>query len=149
MTLISIARLSKFVKSKAAVILFAAVLLAPSLSQAQSSGREMDNEDDEPAVQSGSATSGPWGNSAGAAIGSASSTERPTTTADPRLGPGGGAIARPLSGPTPDATGGPGGNPDVPFDTNMNLMFLAGGVVFAYIVYRRRLKVKPLAAEKK
>jgi hypothetical protein len=148
MALISINRFNKFIKSNAAVVLFAAVLLTPSLSQAQSSGREMDNNDDEPAVQSGSATSGPWQNSAGSTIGGASSTER-QNAANPNLGPGGGTVARPLSGPTPDATGGPGGNPDVPFDTNMNLMFLAGGVVFAYIVYRRRLKLKPVAAEKK
>ena len=34
----------------------------------------------------------------------------------------------------------PNGNPDVPFDSNMNLAFLAIGLVFALVVYRRRVK---------
>lgn len=44
-----------------------------------------------------------------------------------------------LGNPTPDNRD-PGGNPDVPFDTNMNIAFLIGGLVFAFVVYRRRMK---------
>lgn len=44
-----------------------------------------------------------------------------------------------LGNPTPDGRD-PGGNPDVPFDTHMNIAFLIGGLVFAFVVYRRRLK---------
>ena len=45
-----------------------------------------------------------------------------------------------LGNPTPDDRD-PGGNPDVPFDRNMNIAFLIGGVGFAYMIYRRqRLK---------
>ena len=36
---------------------------------------------------------------------------------------------------------GPGDdNPDVPFDTNMNLAFLAIGIVFAAVIIFRKLK---------
>lgn len=45
-----------------------------------------------------------------------------------------------LGNPTPDGRD-PGGNPDVPFDRNMNIAFLIGGIGFAYMIYRRqRLK---------
>jgi hypothetical protein len=45
-----------------------------------------------------------------------------------------------LGNPTPDNRD-PGGNPDVPFDPVMNILFLAGGLVFAYVMYRKqRLK---------
>lgn len=36
----------------------------------------------------------------------------------------------------------PGDVPDVPFDSNMNLVFLAAGVVFAAAVIARRLRKK-------
>ena len=49
-----------------------------------------------------------------------------------------------LSNPTPDGRD-PGGNPDVPFDRNMNAVFLAGSLVFAAVVfYRRRVSMKPV-----
>jgi hypothetical protein len=134
----------KVIQNKSIVFCIATVMLAPLCSHAQS---DRESVDDEPAVET-STNSGPWGNSAGSAIGSngnatTQGTARPN---DPNLSSASSA-ARPLAGPTPDATGGPGGNPDVPFDTNMNLLFLAGGVAFAYIVYRRRLK--PVTVAKK
>lgn len=42
----------------------------------------------------------------------------------------------------------PGGNPDVPFDDNMNLGFLAVGVVFAFVIIRKRLMNKPITVSK-
>ncbi len=128
------------IKSRIAILLLAVVMSAPVLSYAQS------DEEAEPATESASGT-GPWGNSAASSVGSRSSSATTEASAtDPRLNPG--ALARP-AGATPDATGGPGGNPDVPFDAGMNLMFLAGGLVFAYVVYRRRFKLKPVAAAQK
>jgi hypothetical protein len=62
------------------------------------------------------------------------------------LGPG--AALRPTSGATPDGRG-PGGNPDVPFDENMNLAFLAAGVVFAFMVVRKRTKLQAVAVQNK
>lgn len=141
---------TSLLKSGTVVILIAAALISPSVSYGQSD--QSDSYDDEPA-QSTSTTAGPWQNSAGATIGTkdngANAASSVIRQATPALGPGGGSLARPAAGPTPDATGGPGGNPDVPFDTSMNIMFLASGLVFAYVVYRRRLKLKPVIAEKK
>lgn len=40
--------------------------------------------------------------------------------------------------------GDPGGNPDVPFDGTMNLIFLIGGLVFALRVAIRKFRLKPI-----
>ena len=142
--ILSLGGFKKLVRGRFAIMLFAAVALAPAAVSAQNASSNDFN--DEPAAVEPNQGGGPWGNSAGSSIGTRdnSSTERQAT--DPRLGPGGGTLGRP-AGPTPDATGGPGGNPDVPFDTSMTLMFLAGGIVFAYVVYRRRLKLKAVEAK--
>lgn len=138
--------LKKVIQGKTIAVLITAALFTPLVSAAQDE-RQADDYDDQPATQS--STSGPWGNSAGSTIGSAgnAASEGTARPADPRLNSGS-AAARPAAGPTPDATGGPGGNPDVPFDPYMNLAFLAGGVAFAYVAYRRRLKLKAVTAEK-
>ncbi len=149
--IIALNRFRTILKSSTAVILMAVALLCTSTASAQqSSGFETEDSYDEPEARQGSGNDGPWGNSAGSTIGTPDITKPADATpgANP-LGPGGGTLGRPTAGPTPDATGGPGGNPDVPFDTNMNLIFLGAGIVFAYIVYRRRFKLKPVAVEKK
>lgn len=81
------------------------------------------------AVSSGTLSSGPWGGN--------------TTTARPeRNNTSAGTAARPVGGSTVlDLPDGPP-NPDVPFDSNMNLAFLVVGIVFAYVVYRKRFAVK-------
>jgi hypothetical protein len=142
----------QILKSSIAVSLIAIVMLSPSSVNAQSAGVGTEDSYDEPAGRQSSNGNGPWGNSAGSTIGTPDISTPGTNAngsqgANP-LGPGGGTLGRPL-GPTPDATGGPGGNPDVPFDTNMNLIFLGTGIIFAYVVYRRRFKLKPVVAEKK
>jgi hypothetical protein len=43
-------------------------------------------------------------------------------------------------GPPPPNEGG--GNPEVPFDSNMNMIFLAAGVLFAVIITVRQLRKK-------
>ncbi len=149
---IALNRVKTIIKSSTAVILIGVALLCTSTASAQS-GVETEDSYDEPASRQGSANEGPWGNSAGSTIGTPD-VSTPGTNANGAapanpLGPGGGTLGRPTAGPTPDATGGPGGNPDVPFDTNMNLMFLGAGIVFAYIAYRRRFKLKPVTVEKK
>ncbi len=143
---LSLKGIKKLIQSKTTVLCMVSVLLAPLAVSAQS---EREALDDEPAVET-STNSGPWGNSAGSSVGSSGNglTEGTARPADPNLSTPATA-ARPLSGPTPDATGGPGGNPDVPFDSNMNLVFLAAGVVFAFVVYRRRFKLKAVPAENK
>lgn len=139
---------ASLIKSSTAVVLIAAALMSPSVSYGQSDQSE--SYDDEPAQSTSTTNAGPWQGSAGATIGTReNAASNVVRQAVPALGPGGGTLGRPAAGSTPDATGGPGGNPDVPFDTSMNIMFLAGGVAFAYMVYRRRLKLKPVVAEKK
>lgn len=132
----------KNIQVKAAALLVTAIMVAPAALMAQS--------DDEPEVET-STNSGPWQNSAGSTIGSSGNaiTEGTARPADPNLNSAAGSAARPAAGPTPDATGGPGGNPDVPFDTNMNLVFLVAGISFAYIIYRRRLKLQAVPAKGK
>lgn len=130
-------------KGKAAVICLAVVMCLPTLVSAQADRQE----EEEPVVET-STNAGPWGNSSGSSIGTNGNaiTQGTARPADPNLSSAN-AAARPAAGPTPDATGGPGGNPDVPFDSNMNMLFLMAGIAFAYIMYRRKLKVKPLAIE--
>ena len=139
------------IQSRFAVFVFVCLLLSPLFSGAQTN-READN-DDQP-VQQSSSNDGPWGNNNPAAtIGASTLTEaqqaaRPATN-DPRQTGGAPGAARPTAGPTPDATGGPGGNPDVPFDASMNILFLFAGVAFAYLVYRKKFRVKPVPVQNK
>ena len=55
---------------------------------------------------------------------------------------------RPVGGSTVLEDPGPGGNPDVPFDDNMNFGFLVVGIVFAFVVYRKSLMKKPVTVLK-
>lgn len=55
---------------------------------------------------------------------------------------------RPVGGNSVLDDPGPGGNPDVPFDDNMNLGFLAVGIVFAFVVYRKNVIKKPVTVSK-
>lgn len=60
------------------------------------------------------------------------------------VSPGRGGIRRTTSaGVTREAAGiNPAGNPDVPFDDNMNLVFLIVGLAFAFMVIRKKQSVK-------
>ena len=52
-----------------------------------------------------------------------------------------GLLVTPLIGicqPPPPNEGG--GNPEVPFDSNMNMIFLAAGILFAVIITVRQLR---------
>ncbi len=46
-------------------------------------------------------------------------------------------------GPPPPNEGG--GNPEVPFDSNMNMVFLAAGILFAVIITVRQLRKRAAA----
>lgn len=138
---LSVKSFKRLIQRKTTIFCFAALFLSPVATMAQ-------DDDSEPTETS--TGSGPWENSAGSTIGSGGNalSEGTARPADPTLSGGSGTAARPAAGPTVDATGGPGGNPDVPFDSNMNLVFLAAGVAFAFMVYRRRLKLKAVPSEK-
>ncbi|MBL0358975.1 MAG: hypothetical protein IPP72_19880 [Chitinophagaceae bacterium] len=133
---------TKIVTGRVLAITLAGILALPVAAYSQE--QEADAQDIE--VEAPSTSSGPWQNSAGATIGTRDNSNptpaRPAT--DPRLGPGGGTLAR---GPVTTA-GGPGGNPDVPFDDNMNLAFLVAAVVFAFTVVRKKMRLKAVQVQK-
>lgn len=145
---ISIKGMNKILTGKMLAFAIAGMLALPvaAYSQDRESGDGAQEEMEAPS----STSSGPWQNSAGSTIGTrdntptvGNATTRPA--ADPRLGPGGGSLSR---GAVGDGRG-PGGNPDVPFDTNMNLAFLLAGIVFAFIVVRKKLRLKAVPVQNK
>lgn len=91
-------------------------------------------------TSSGFSTS-PWGGNSSSTPAVEAPQQRPSSNpANPSLRPVGGNSV--LDDP------GPGGNPDVPFDDNMNLGFLAVGIVFAFVVYRKSLIKKHVTVSK-
>lgn len=83
----------------------------------------------------------PWDNSAGSSAGTSldNNSGNDPTSAEPASRPG--AAQRP--GATLDIEPPP--NPDVPFDDNMNLVFLTAGLVFAFWVARKKMATKTAA----
>jgi hypothetical protein len=97
-----------------------------------------------------------WGNSAASGIGSTSiipsaGNQREDVNAagtvrsingveQPRSSTG--STIRLRTGPTTDGRD-PGGNPDVPFDTNMNICFLIAGLLFSVWVIKKKQILKP------
>ncbi len=137
---------SKFIKSKIARLVLAGMLMLPVAAfcqeqqqddqEEQSSRAQEDREVRVPATGSSS----PWQNSAGSSVGTRD-ISNPNGAARQSARPG--TSARPSAGPSLDGRD-PGGNPDVPFDDNMNLGFLAAGIVFAFIVVRKKFAVKTI-----
>lgn len=89
---------------------------------------------------SGLSTS-PWQGSSNNTPANETQQQRPgSNPANPAL--------RPVGGNSVLADPAPGGNPDVPFDDNMNLGFLMVGIVFAFVVYRKNLIKKAVTFSK-
>ena len=89
---------------------------------------------------SGLSTS-PWQGGSNSTPANETQQQRPNSNpANPAL--------RPVGGNSVLEDPGPGGNPDVPFDDNMNLGFLAVGIVFAFVVYRKNLMKKSVTVSK-
>ena len=85
----------------------------------------------------------------GSTIGSTSPWGSTNSSSETSTGNGAGSsAAKPAKGTLakPSGTLGdgidPGGNPDVPFDDNMNLAFLVTGIAFSFWVIRKRM-LKP------
>ena len=78
--------------------------------------------------------SDPWENSAGSTIG----TRQPVENA---AGAAAESPARPGVAQRPAAVDDidPPNNPDIPFDTNMNIAFLISGLIFAFWVAKKKL----------
>ena len=142
--MISINKAKKNVNGRMIAIMIAAMFALPAVGFSQEA--EDEQQVDETETSTGR---GPWQNSAGSVIGtsdngtavssapvsSGTGANRPVT--DPRLGPRGGSLNRGAVGDGRD----PGGNPDVPFNENMTLVFLAGAVAFAYGVAKKKMRV--------
>ena len=122
-------------------LIIAISLLLPSKGFSQDDQDVQSSGSQQPDRNGSVINSSPWQNGAG----SSSSAEGSATGAAARPG----AAQRP--GSTLDGPGGgdPGGNPDVPFDENMNLAFLAAGVVFAFYIAKKRLFSKTVTIETK
>jgi hypothetical protein len=144
---ISLIMYKQFLKLSSFCLLVAFVILIPSSAFSQ------DDIQDEQDLNSGNSSqnqpverpgptvgSSPWQNSAGATIGTRSDYSNPSGT-----GTGSAAATRANTlrpgGPTIDGRD-PGGNPDVPFDRNMTLVFLTAAVTFALWVTKKRFSVK-------
>lgn len=88
-------------------------------------------------------SSDPWENSAGSTIGTQDNDINSGT-----VGSTPGTLDNPASRPAQrpgEALGpDPPGNPDVPFDDNMNLVFLAAGLTFAFWVAKKKIIKSPV-----
>jgi hypothetical protein len=82
-----------------------------------------------------------WDNSAGSTIGTSSDNNNSSNASST------GPASRPGVAQRPGATLGiePPPNPDVPFDDNMNLVFLASALVFAFWIARKKTGTKTAA----
>lgn len=157
---ISISCFKNAAANRMLAITFLGLVLAPVAAFSQQAEEENSGlstqpqpEGTAPSTTSPGSGSALWENSAGAAIGtSEDNTGIPaatTTTAparDTRLGTATGSGIR--AGATPDGRD-PGGNPDVPFDDNMNLAFLAAGIVFSFLVITKKMKWKAITVSNK
>ncbi len=129
---------------------FFAVVIAIGLLPVAGFSQEAADEplvQDAPQVESapgtssnGSLSTSPWpGNN---------SSRSNTTTNQTQQRPVSNPALRPVGGNTVLAGEDPGGSPDVPFDDNMNLGFLAVAVVFAFVVIKKRLVNKAVTVSK-
>ena len=84
----------------------------------------------------------PWANSAGSAIGTRSTTDADVRNVTPATSRA--TLSRPGVTLADPGGGGPGGNPDVPFDKNMNVAFLLVGAAFAFWAIRKRVTGRAL-----
>ncbi len=123
-----------------------AIALLPAVGFSQEAEDQPVQEDPQVERPSGSSTnsglsSSPWGGNSSSTPAVETQQQRPgANPTNPAL--------RPVGGSTVLADPAPGGNPDVPFDDNMNLGFLAVGIVFAFVVFRKSIIKKPVTVSK-
>ncbi len=129
----------------AILLAFTIIMVMPLSAICQEQDQEEENINTAP-VSGGSTgpvigSSSPWGNS--------NSTQDANATTDQNgvsSGTGNGSATQPgtlpnrLGRPSKVLDRTPGGNPDVPFDDNMNLVFLVAGLTFAVWVVRRKIQ---------
>lgn len=142
--------IKKSIGIKTVAITVAALMMVPTIGFGQEeqedgfgSGSSSDQQGQSVPAVTGSTS--PWGNVTGAEGTTDQQDGTTTSTGEVRSRDSranGTAPAGAANRPAGTLDRDPGGNPDVPFDANMNLAFLAAGVGFAFIVMRKRLKLK-------
>lgn len=141
---VSSAGATKSFYTKVLVVLCAAVFMIPAAAFCQEEDAEETLIRERTSVETPAlpnSNDGIWQNSnsgAGVRDNNNSTNANPANNAGQARPGAAGAAARP-NGSVADGRD-PGGNPDVPFDPNMNLAFLVTGVGFAYFIFRRKFK---------
>jgi hypothetical protein len=140
---------SKSLKKYAAIVTFFFCLPLAVFSQEQQQDEQQQFEESPVDVNpvgtsTGTLSTSPWPNSSGSSTQDNQSTQgsNGANSSNTSARPGSNPALRPVGGGTV-TTGGPGGgfgipNPDVPFDDNMNLAFLVVGLVFVFVVFKKR-----------
>ncbi len=138
--------------TKVLAVLCAAVFMIPAVAFCQEEDAEetltRERTSTEPQTLPGS-NDGIWQNNNAAGTrdnGNSSSNANAANNTNSARPGAAGAAARP-NGSVADGRD-PGGNPDVPFDPNMNLAFLVTGIGFAYFIFRKKFKVATVTANK-
>jgi len=145
---------SKSLKKYAAIVTFFFCLPLAVFSQEQQQDEQQQFEESPIDVNpvgtsTGTLSTSPWPNSSGSSAqgsngaNSSNAAARPGSNTNPALRPVGGGTT---------LSRDPGGNPDVPFDDNMNLAFLVVGLVFVFVVFKKRFGLGnkiPVATDKK
>jgi hypothetical protein len=134
-------------KHHASMMIIAFAMLLPVCAFSQEDQQPQEEQPLAPAASSSNVqqsagpvvgSSSPWENSAASTVGT-SSANPADAGSSAGTNSGRGTARRPGSTLAGPGGGGPGGNPDVPFDKNMNLAFLAIGAVFAFWTIRKRM----------
>jgi len=137
---------SRSLKKYAAIVTFFFCLPLAVFSQEQQ--QEEQQQFEEPTIDvnpvgtsTGTLSTSPWPGSNGSSAQDIQSTQGSSgaNSSNTVVRPGTNPALRPVGGGNSNlAQRGPGGNPDVPFDDNMNLAFLVVGLVFVFVVFKKR-----------
>lgn len=152
---------NKFVKGTAALMLFS--FLTTNQIQAQEQEPQSEPQSEIPSAtpsNNGSSSlnpglqTSPWESASSSQTNSQDNNQNTVTDGSNSSAASGGTNVGTATGGRPNGIrrnsnstaqrGDPGGNPDVPFDSGMNLMFLIGGLLFALRVALRKFRLKPI-----
>ena len=142
---LSMSNHKQYLKLLSLSLIVAFTILAPNsaFSQEEQPQEEIipgsNSRDEQPNVTRPVVGGSPWENSAGSIIG----------TSDDNSSNSSSASSNRVAASRPGTVLGPGDppNPDVPFDANMNLIFLTAGVAFAFWIAMKKLAARASAGK--